>query len=187
MRSIVLQMMTTLNGRLDDPDAWVSGIPDDLYTEIDRIHETYDTILVGQATYDEMFEYWPQADGSETVRSMAHKMNTYKKFVFSGDKRALTWNNARQVLARSDDDIIRFIRDLKAQPGADIHLSGGLRLAQSFVRLGLVDEYRFFVYPVVSSGAGWFDPITGSAGLELVSATAYENGIVGLHYKAKRI
>ena len=40
-------MMTTLNGRLDDPGAWVTGIPDDLYAEIDRVYESFDTILVG--------------------------------------------------------------------------------------------------------------------------------------------
>lgn len=29
MRKIVLQMMTTLNGRLDDPAAWVHDVVDD--------------------------------------------------------------------------------------------------------------------------------------------------------------
>jgi hypothetical protein len=38
-------MMTTLNGRLDDPDAWVTDISDDLYREIDRVYGTFDTIL----------------------------------------------------------------------------------------------------------------------------------------------
>ena len=37
MRTLTLQMMTTLNGRLDDPGAWVSPITEDLYSEIDRV------------------------------------------------------------------------------------------------------------------------------------------------------
>ena len=45
MRKVVFQMMTTLNGRLDDPDTWVSGVSDDLYREINRVYDTIDTIL----------------------------------------------------------------------------------------------------------------------------------------------
>jgi dihydrofolate reductase len=191
MRKVVLQMMTTLNGRLDDPDAWMGDVSDDLYAEIDRIYATFDTVLVGQTTYQEMFAYWPGAEteegGSETNKSMARKMNAYKKFVFSNgrEKKPLEWNNAEQVLAHSDEDIIQFIAGLKAQPGSDIHLSGGARLAQTFIRLGLVDEYHFFVYPVVSAGAAWFDQIENKRDLELVSATAYKNGVAGLYYQPK--
>jgi hypothetical protein len=32
VRKVVLAMMTTLNGRPDDPDAWWLGVSDDLYT-----------------------------------------------------------------------------------------------------------------------------------------------------------
>ena len=78
MRNVVMQMMTTVNGRLDDPNAWVTGLPDDVYEELDRQYETFDTILVGRTTYEEMLAYWPGAetaeDGSETSRSMARKM-----------------------------------------------------------------------------------------------------------------
>ncbi len=67
MRKVVMGMMTTLNGRLDDPDVWVTGIPDDLYAELDRLYATFDTILVGHTTYDEMFEYWPGAEADEAT------------------------------------------------------------------------------------------------------------------------
>lgn len=191
MRNVVLQMMTTLNGRLDDPDVWVSGIPDDLYREIDRVYGTFDTVLVGRVTYEEMFAYWPGAEteegGSQINKSMAHKMNAYKKYVFShgNEERTLEWNNARQILAHDDEDIAKFVDDLKAQPGGDIHLSGGASLAQTFVRLGLVDRYHFFVYPVVSAGKTWFEQINDRRGLDLLSATTYEDGVVGLYLRPK--
>ena len=57
MRKVVLAMMTSLNGRLDDPDAWMTAIPDDLYSEINRAYATFDTVLVGQTTYEEMAAY----------------------------------------------------------------------------------------------------------------------------------
>lgn len=189
MRKVTLQMMTTLNGRVDDPDAWMTGVGDDLYREIDRVYDTFDTVLVGRTTYDEMYEYWPGAEteegGSEINKRMAHRMNTYRKYVFSreGEPGPLAWANSERVVAREDEDLAAFVMDLKAQPGGDIHLSGGARLAQSVVRLGLVDEYHVFVHPVISAGKAWFDQVADPRGLDLVSATTYENGVLGLYYR----
>jgi dihydrofolate reductase len=189
MRKVVMAMMTTLNGRLDDPDAWVTGIPDDLYAEIDRRYETFDTVLVGRTTYEEMYEYWPGAEtdeeGSEISRSMARKMNSYKKYVFSGasEETPLEWNNAELALVHSDEDVAVFVNGLKAESGGDIHLSGGARLAKTMSRLGLVDQYHLVVYPVVSGGSSWFDEITDQRSMRLLSANAYSNGAVGLYYE----
>jgi dihydrofolate reductase len=193
MRKVVFQMMTTLNGRLDDPDAWVSGVSDDLYREINRVYETIDTILVGQQTYEDMISYWPSAGtgdgGSEINKSMAHKMNSYKKIVFStgSKKKKLKWNNAEQVLMHNDEDISQFIHGLKAQPGDDILHAGGARFAQSLICLGLVDVYHFFIYPRVSAGATWFEQLQDKHSMEFLSATAYENGFVGLYYKTPTV
>jgi dihydrofolate reductase len=191
MRKIVLQMMTTVNGRLDDPAAWATGVPGDLYAELDRMYGTFDTILVGRTTYDEMFAYWPGAGTAEDTpdagRRMASKMNSYKKYVFTrGSETApLEWTNAELVSAASDADVVAFVEDLKAQAGADIHLSGGAQLAQSIVRLGLVDRFHLVVHPVVSPGARWFDAIREQRELDLVSATPYSNGVVGLYYEPR--
>jgi dihydrofolate reductase len=189
MRKVVMGMMTTLNGRLDDPAAWVTGVPGYLYAELDRLYGTFDTILVGRTTYAEMVEYWPGAEADEDTppagKSMARKMNAYKKYVFTGasETAELEWNNAELVPVRGDDDIARFLDELKSQPGGDIHLSGGARLAQTVIRLGLVDLYHLVVHPVVSAGAQWFDPIDEPRRMNLQSATAYSNGVVGLYYE----
>ena len=188
MRKVVMGMMTTLNGRLDDPAAWVTGVPDDLYAELDRLYGTFDTILVGRTTYDEMFAHWPGAEtaegGSEHSRSMARKMNSYKKYVFTSatEKTPLEWSNAEQVPVHGDAEVVSFVEGLKAQSGGDIHLAGGARLAQTIVRLGLVDTYHLVVHPVVSAGSSWFDQIEEQRTMTLTSATSYSNGAVGLYY-----
>ena len=189
MREVVFGMMTTLNGRLDDPGAWVAGVPDDLYRELDRAYDEFDAILVGQTTYDEMYEYWPGAEtdeaASEISRSMARKMNTYRKYVFSGadEPRDLEWSNSEQVLVHGDDDIVSFVNELKAQSGKHIHLAGGAELAQTIVRLELVDEFHFYVYPVVLPGASWFAGIDDQRRMELMECRAFENGVAGLYYR----
>lgn len=188
MRKVVLAMMTTLNGRLDDPDSWMTGVSEDHYQEIDRGYAAFDTILVGRVTADEMFEYWPGARDEEGAgashRAMAEKMHSYRKYVFTTDADLkLEWHNAEPVPVSSDDEIRSFVEDLKARPGRDIHLSGGARLAQTLVRLGLVDEFRFFVFPVYSPGASWFDRLEVQETLELISSTPFESGAVAIYCK----
>ncbi|WP_433158287.1 dihydrofolate reductase family protein [Kribbella sp. CA-247076] len=188
MRKVVLAMMTTLNGRLDDPDQFVTGLSEDHYQEIDRGYATFDTILVGRVTAAEMFEYWPTAGdeegAGESQRSMAERMHSYQKFVFTGDPGlTLEWHNAEPVVVSKDEDLRAFVEDLKSQPGKDIHLSGGARLARTLVRLGLVDEYRFFVYPSYSPGAAWYDELDTNTPLELISATPFDDGAVALYYR----
>ena len=116
---------------------------------------------------------------------MARKMNSYKKYVFTGtgEERALEWNNAEAVPVHRDEDIVAFVEDLKGQDGGDIHLAGGAQLAQTIVRLGLVDQFHFVVHPVVSPGSSWFDGIEERRAMSLQSATAYSNGVVGMYYE----
>lgn len=194
MRNVVLAMMTTLDGRLDDPNAWVTGVDDAQYTDIDRQYERFDTILVGSVTYAEMQAYWPGAlsgetgyadSNAETNQRMAKKMNDYRKCVFTrrDDGPEPTWANSERVVVPTDDDVVHFVGDLKHQPGRDIHLAGGATLAQHFVRLGLVDRFRFLVYPTVSDGARWFDRTDHLPTLALNEITRYDNDVVTLDYR----
>lgn len=191
MRNVILAMITTLNGRLDKPHEWVSSVSGELDIAFNQVYDTFDTMLIGNMTYAEMAGYWPTAEndesGPEINRRIAVKMNAYKKYVFTSaaEKQTLAWNNAEQVLAHSDDDIIQFITALKAQSGKDIYLAGGARMAQTLIRLGLVDEYRLHVYPVVSAGLTWSEALKDKRDLELSSSTVYDKSVVGLHYKPK--
>lgn len=188
MRKVVLAMMTTLNGRLDDPDAWMTGLSEDHYREIDRGYATFDTILVGRTTAEEMYEYWPTAGeeegASEPQKSMAEKMHSYRKYVFTTNPGlTLDWHNTEPAVVTNDAEIRTFVEDLKALPGRDIHLSGGARLARTMVRLGLVDEYRLFVYPVHSPGLSWFGELTQQTTWELISSTTFDDGAIAVYCK----
>lgn len=189
MREVVLAMNTTLNGKVDDLSAWFDGVPDDLFVEIDRSLAEFDAVLVGRVSYEAMRDYWPGAETEEGAspinRSVARKMNAHKKYVFSSASadRPLEWNNAEPVAVSSDEDVVTFVRSLKAQPGSGIYVAGGARLAATLARLALIDEYRLFVHPVVSPGAAWFDQIEDQRGLQLIRVTPYGNGVVGLYYR----
>jgi hypothetical protein len=63
----VLAMMTTMNGRIDDPDAWMTGLGNDVYRDIASRYEGFDTVLVGRTTYAEMYAYGPGAETEDVA------------------------------------------------------------------------------------------------------------------------
>ena len=189
MRELVLQMMTTLNGRLDAPYAWVASVTEDQYEAIVAHYADYDTILVGHTTYDEMVAYWPSAlesgEGSASNQRMAQHMHDYRKVVISREERQLRpWNNTEQRTAADDTGFIGTINQLKGEEGKAILLSGGSSLARRAIALGLVDVFRFFVYPTVSAGPPWFDELDG-LNLDLVETNSFRNGVVELSYRLR--
>jgi len=186
MRPIILGMMTTMNDRLDDPMAWVHGVAEDQYADIDAAYAGYDAILVGRATYEEMAAYWPTAleGGTETNRRMAGRMRDLRKIVVSRSEDAplSPWQHVERLVAPSDEALAERLLVLREEPGGDILLAGGASLARAVVALGVVDEYRLHVYPAVSPGATWFGPDAQPRGLRLLSSRAFSNGVLGLRH-----
>ena len=72
---------------------------------------------------------------------------------------------------------------MKREPGKDIALFGSADLAATFIRLGLIDEYRILVTPVVlGNGTPAFKDIEARAALKLSKATTWSSGVVALSY-----
>lgn len=182
MREIVCQMMMSLDGRLDDPYAFVTGVAEDQYEDIDAAYATFDTVVVGRATYEEMVAYWPgalaaPAAGGAHAR-MAERMHAYRKVVVTGDEGFRpAWNNAEAALVHGDADLVALACGLKAAPGRRINLAGGATIAQAFARLGLVDAYRLYVYPVVSPGKALFARVGARQAFETTASRRFSNGV----------
>lgn len=66
------------------------------------------------------------------------------KIVFSKTLDHVEWNTT-VVSENIADEVAR----LQQQPGKDLVLFGGADIASTFMRLGLIDEYRLFVHPVL--------------------------------------
>ena len=65
-----------------------------------------------------------------------------------------------------------------------MYLVGGATLAQTFTKLGLIDEYRIIVHPVI---LGKGKPLLGDVNvrqkLKLIDTKTYHSGAVGLNYQ----
>jgi len=159
---------------------WASDIADALCMQL---HEA-DTILLGRVTYSAMAAYWPHKayDPSfprEDV-AFAEMMNTHAKIVFSKTLAVARWNNTRIV----NTGIAREVTKLKKQQGKNMVLYGSGQLAAALIKLGLVDEYRLWVHPVLlGRGTPLFHRPAHDMHFALVDAKAFGSGVVALCYR----
>ena len=135
-----------------------------------------------------MLPYWlnvagnPQAPASE--RALAEAVNRLRPFLVSDRDEPVPWPNAELLVAHHDEQLADAVRREKEKPGKDLGVPGGIRTAQTFVRLGLVDEYVLTVHPVaLGRGKRIF---TGQTSLELIDAKTYRSGVIRARYQPAR-
>ena len=182
MRNVILYMSMSLDGfigsdRAHPGTAIAEGVELKRW-KLDRISKA-GAHLMGRVTYQEMSSYWPQSEDP-----YAAPMNDIPKVVFSktlGDGEA-TWPVTR--VARGD--LAAEIAAIKAEPGPDVVVWGGGRLAGALAAADLIDEYRLLVQPLVlGRGQALFDQLPDSRHLELVEATPFPSGILVQAYRPK--
>lgn len=175
MRRVVLYMMTSVDGFIAGPDGdldWMISPDEDRQADGLEQLDAVDTALIGRGVYDDMVRYWPTATGE-----YADRFNAMPKLVFSRRSEHLSWTNARIVLVTDDADLADQVTRLKSLPGQDMVLFGGARLAQAFVRLGLVDEFRLCVQPVaLGSGRPLFGDLEARMALTLTAVRRFPSG-----------
>lgn len=129
-----------------------------------------------------MVDYWPTADTKPSALGyeveFARIWKDKPKIVFSKTLDKVEWNS-RLLRGNLAEEITK----LKEQPGEDLAL-GGANLASTVMQLGLIDEYRPIVHPVVlGGGAPFFPPLHSPIKLRLVETRAFESGVVYLRYQ----
>jgi len=101
----------------------------------------------------EIMRYWDTDDAAwnDDHRAFASAWRQLPKWVASS---SLTAAGPNATLIKQD--LAGFARTLKAEQPGEISVSGP-KLAKSFMDLGLIDEYRLYMHPVIlGSGAPLF-------------------------------
>ena len=174
MRKVFLFMMVTLDGFFEGPDHEIDWHNvDEEFNEfaMDQLNEV-DALLFGRVTYQGMASYWPTPFAKENDPIIADKMNTVPKIVFSKTLEKVEWNNSRLVKGNIAEEVLQ----LKQQQGRD--------LAVSLLQMGLIDELRIMVNPVVlGRGRSLFNGIDDTLNLKLLKTKTFRSGNVLLYYQ----
>jgi dihydrofolate reductase len=143
-----------------------------------------DALLMGRGTYEIFASHWPKlsaANDEPGAKGVVDRMNSLAKYVASTTLKApLTWN-----ATLIDGDVAQEVARLKQEPGQDIVMYGCGRLARTLLEHGLMDEFRFWVYPVVRGGGSRLFEDAIAADLELVDTRVFEAGFAILTCRPK--
>jgi dihydrofolate reductase len=189
MGRVVVSEFVTLDGVMEDPGGaegfkhggWAfqfeRGEAGDRF-KLDELSAS-DALLLGRVTYEGFAKAWPSI--TDEV-GFAEKMNSMRKYVVSStltDAEA-TWTNTEVVRG----DLAGQVARLKAQHAGDLLVAGSCQLAHALIQLGLVDEYRLMVFPIIlGAGKRLFPDVDEVAKLTLTDSQPAGSGIVMLTYQ----
>jgi dihydrofolate reductase len=183
MRKVIYSMPVSLDGFIEGPDGkfdWAAPDPE-LHQHFNDLERETGAHLYGRRLY-EVMSYWRTAHTNPASTPVeleyARLWQQVPTIVFSTTLERVE-GNAKLV----KDNIAEEVARLKAQPGKDMDL-GGAGIGATFMQLGLIDEYRLYVYPVVLGGGKPFFPaLDRPANLRLVETRTFTSGVVLLRFQ----
>src|SRR5678815_1945989 len=131
---------------------------------------------------DELHDHWTELmDQSRAMREWAQKLEAKPKYVVSGSRTDFPWQNTIKV----EGDLREAITALKAKTDKGV-LVGAPKLAAALEELGLIDEYRIVVHPILSGrGPTLFHGLSSARHLDLLSTQRFKSGVQALHFRRK--
>ncbi len=182
MGLLTFGLNVTLDGCCDHRE----GIADDeLHDYFTRLMDEAGAMLWGRVTYELMESAWPAVARDDSaplaMREWARKLEAKPKYVVSSTRRDFPWNNTSLI----DGDLREAVTRLKENTPQGV-LVGSPTLSAALEQMGLIDEYRLVIHPVVAGhGPALFQGLQPSRSLELVSTRRLKAGQVALHYRRK--
>ncbi|HEY2582492.1 MAG TPA: dihydrofolate reductase family protein [Mucilaginibacter sp.] len=182
MRKIIVSNMVSLDGYIEGPNKELNWhvVNDEFFKYSEEMLESVDIILFGRVTYQMMASYWTKPEVKVDDPIIAGKMNSLEKIVFSKTLDKVEWENSSLV----KDNIKEAVLKLKQQPGKDMVILGSGSIVSAFTQMGIIDEYRIIINPVIL-GAGKLQ-FTGSLDktlLKLTDVRKFSSGVIILYYQ----
>jgi dihydrofolate reductase len=183
MRNLIFAINITLDGccdhtKFNPPD------DDELLEHYTHLLRDFDLLVYGRKTYQLMVPYWPDIAKSQSETKadieFAQTFVSKKKIVFSRSLASAEDENTRIVRTDLRAEILK----LKQEQGKNI-LVGGVDIPSQLIELGLVDEYRFVVGPIVAGeGRRLLEGVSlpERLQLKLVESKVFKSGCIALRY-----
>jgi len=172
-------------GLSGEMDFTVRNWDSELIQYVTDITVPVDCIVLGRKLAEGFIPYWATvaANPDHPEFTAGKKFTDTHKVVFTKTLDKSDWDNT--VLAKGD--LVDEITKLKKQDGQDIIAYGGATFVSALIKQGLIDEFHLFINPVaIGNGLAIFKELDRQQNLTLVKSTAFDCGIVVLHYEPKR-
>lgn len=170
MRKLVESTFVTLDGVIGSPERWAPPYWDDEHDAYaGRLLDAADSLLLGRMTYEIFAGAWPLRAGDP----YADHINALPKHVASRTLTTATWNTT--VL---EGDAADAVEALKAGSGGDILKFGTGSLDRALFERQLIDEFHFWLFPVLAGGGVRMPEGIDTTHLRLVDTARMESGIV---------
>lgn len=179
MSKLTSTLFISLDGVVESPDRYVRReMYEDFPEEIDAASTEQDAVLLGRRIYEEWSAFWP----SSNIQPFATFINSTTKFVVTNTLRDLDWKPATRI----DGDVAGAIAALKARSGGAIGVHG-IRLVQSLLLSGTLDELRLILVPVLAgSGRRLLEHGGPPLQMDLVSSRTTRTGLQYSVYTPRR-
>ena len=181
MRNLIFAINTTLDGCVDHTKGVANDETHEYFTDLLR---EVDLLVFGRITYQLMVPFWPEVAKTQSMtkasNEFANAFVSINKIVFSRTLDTAEDKNTRIVRTNLRDEILK----LKQEEGKNI-LVGGVSIPSQLIELGLVDEYRFVVGPIVAGeGRRLLEGVSlpERLRLKLVESKSFKSGCVALRY-----
>jgi dihydrofolate reductase len=182
MGLLTFGLNVTLDGCIDHTQGIVDDALLDYWTEL---MDQGGAMLFGRNTYELMEGAWPAVARDDkaprAMREWAQKLEAKAKYVVSGSRTDFPWQNTIKL----EGDLRTAISALKAKTERGV-LVGAPKLSAALEELGLIDEYRIVLHPVISGrGPTLFHGLSSARHLELLSTQRFKSGVQALHFRRK--
>jgi dihydrofolate reductase len=181
MRNVIFAINTTLDGCVDHTKQIGDEETHEYFTQLMR---DVDLLVFGRKTYQLMVPFWPEVAKSQSMtrasNEFARTFDSINKIVFSRSLDSAEDRSTRIIHTNLHGEILK----LKQEQGKNI-LLGGVSIPSQLMELGLVDEYRFVVAPIVAGeGRRLLEGVSLPQRLQLtlVESKFFKSGCVALHY-----
>lgn len=192
-RKIIAALQVSVDGFIEGPNGemdWAMMEDEETWRDVFEMLSHVDTFILGRKMYPGYERYWlavladpvgilPFSDrvASKNEIAYARLADSRQHIVLSSSLDKVAWKTTRIV--RDVEDI----QKMKQQPGKDMFAVGGATLVSSLMNLGLIDELRLMVNPLIlGGGMALFKDVKERHSLKLIKAKPLKSGKVSLTY-----
>jgi len=187
MRRIIAALQTSVDGFIEGRNGeldWAMAEDEETWRDMDETLSLVDTFILGRGMYPAYEQYWlallANPTGTKNENAYARHADKIPHIVLSKTLDKVAWKVTRIVRD------VEEIRKMKQRPGKDMLTFGGAALVSSLMNLGLIDELRLMVNPIIlGGGKALFKDVKEQQSLKLIRAKPLKSGKVSLTYSTQ--